>query len=92
MYFNDYIKCMNQLDDSINVLKVRGKKVEPYLWLFTPLKGRAMRQSSGDQFLMYVAFAGAILVVLCLMLPGYSLQNTMDSIISFWDYVLNRPG
>ena len=71
MYFNDYIKCMNQLDDSINVLKVRGKKVEPYLWLFTPLKGRAMRQSSGDQFLMYVS------PLLYCLEPGQSTCNLL---------------
>lgn len=48
-----------------------------------------MRRNSGDQYFFYIALAGAIAIVLSLLAPGHSIYNTTDTIITFWDFVLN---
>jgi hypothetical protein len=57
-------------------------------WLFTQDKGKAMRRRQGDQLILFLAFAGAVTVVVCLMGPDYSVDRTVDMIMSFWNTVL----
>ncbi|MAX27187.1 MAG: hypothetical protein CMJ19_22045 [Phycisphaeraceae bacterium] len=57
-------------------------------WMFTQSKGNAMRRRQGDQLILFLAFAGALTVVVCLMGPDYSVEGTVDMIMSFWDAVL----
>ena len=59
-------------------------------WLLTQDKGNAMRRRQGDQLFLFLAFAGAATVVVCLMGPEYSVDRTMDIIMSFWDTILPR--
>ncbi len=47
-----------------------------------------MRRRQGDQLILFLAFAGALTVVVCLMGPEYSVEGTVDMIMSFWDVVL----
>ncbi|GEM_PF-2981302 len=49
-----------------------------------------MRRHQGEQLILFLAFAGAVTVVVCLMGPDYSVDRTMDMIMSFWDTVLPR--
>lgn len=49
-----------------------------------------MRRRQGDQLFLFLAFAGAATVVVCLMGPEYSVDRTMDIIMSFWDTILPR--
>ncbi|MBL4702408.1 MAG: hypothetical protein JKX85_14255 [Phycisphaeraceae bacterium] len=49
-----------------------------------------MRRTHGDQLILLVAFAGAATVVVCLLGTEVSLPNTVETIVSFWDVVLQR--
>lgn len=53
-------------------------------------RGKTMRRRQGDQFILFLAFTGAVAVVICLLGPEYSVDHTMDMIMSFWDFVLQR--
>jgi hypothetical protein len=49
-----------------------------------------MRRRQCDQLILYLAFTGAVAIVICLLGPEYSVDHTMDLIMSFWDFVLQR--